>query len=258
MSLIHPTAILSPGAVLGAGVTVGAYAYVGPEVTLGDGCVLHHHATVEGRTFLGARNEVFPYALIGGKTHDLKYKGGRPGLRVGDDNVFREYATVHLGTADGEFTVLGSRNHILAYSHVAHGVVIGDHLVMSSHAAIAGHCVIGDHVNIGWNAGVHQFCRIGDHAMLAACSKLVQDVLPFMIADGNPAEVKTLNKVGLERNGFSPEAVDAVRKAHRILYRDGLNRTQALEKIHADPALAADAAVKRLLAFIATSKRGLA
>ncbi len=255
---IHPTAIISPGAVLGAGVAVGAYAYVGPEVTLGDGCVLHHHATVEGLTVLGARNEVFPYALIGGKTHDLKYKGGRPGLRVGDDNVFREYATVHLGTEDGEFTVLGSKNHILAYSHVAHGVVIGDHLVMSSHAAIAGHCVIGDHVNIGWNAGVHQFCRIGDHAMLAACSKLVQDVLPFMIADGNPAEVKTLNKIGLERNGFTPEAVDAVRKTHRILYRDGLNRTQALEKIAADATLAADAGVRRLLAFIAASKRGLA
>lgn len=255
---IHPTAIISPGAVIGAGVTIGAYAYVGPEVTLGDGCVLHHHACVEGYTFIGARNEIFPYALIGGKTHDLKYKGGRPGLRIGDANVFREYATVHLGTDDGEFTVIGSHNHILAYSHVAHGVTIGDHLVMSSHAAIAGHCVIGNHVNIGWNAGVHQFCRIGDHAMVAACSKLVQDVLPFMIADGNPAEVKTLNKVGLERNGFSAADIDAVRKVHRILYRDGLNRTQALEKIHADAGLTASAKVGQLLAFIAESKRGLA
>ena len=255
---IHPTAIISPGAKLGAGVTVGAYAYVGPEVTLGDGCVLHHHATVEGYTFLGARNEVFPYALIGGKTHDLKYKGGRPGLRVGDDNVFREYATVHLGTDDGEFTVLGSHNHILAYSHVAHGVVIGDHLVMSSHAAIAGHCVIGDHVNIGWNAGVHQFCRVGDFAMVAACSKLVQDVIPYMIADGNPAEVKTLNKVGLERNGFTPDDIDAVRRLHRTLYRDGLNRTQALEKIHADAALVANPHIAKALRFIAESKRGLA
>jgi UDP-N-acetylglucosamine acyltransferase len=255
---IHPTAIISPGAKLGVGVTVGAYAYVGPEVTLGDGCVLHHHATVEGYTFLGARNEVFPYALVGGKTHDLKYKGGRPGLRVGDDNVFREYATVHLGTDDGEFTTLGSHNHILAYSHVAHGCVIGDHLVMSSHAAIAGHCVIGDHVNVGWNAGIHQFCRVGDHAMVAACSKVVQDVIPFMIADGNPAEVKTLNKVGLERNGFTAEEIDAVRRVHRTLYRDGLNRTQALEKITADAELSGNVRVRQLLGFIHDSKRGLA
>lgn len=258
MSSIHPTAIIEPGAKLGANVTVGAYAYVGPEVTLGDGCVLHHHATVEGYTFLGARNEVFPYALIGGKTHDLKFKGGRPGLRVGDDNVFREYATVHLGTDDGEFTVLGSKNHILAYSHVAHGVTIGDHLVMSSHSAIAGHCVIGDHVNIGWGTGLHQFCRVGDFAMLAACSKCVQDVLPFMIADGNPAEVKTLNKVGLERNGFAAGDIDAVRRVHRMLYRDGLNRTQALEKITGDAELSANARVKQMLDFVAASKRGLA
>ncbi len=237
---IHPTAIIEPGAKLGAGVTVGAYAYVGPEVTLGDGCVLQHHATVEGYTFLGARNEVFPYALVGGKTHDMKYKGGRPGLRIGDDNVFREYSTVHLGTDDGEFTILGSRNHILAYSHIAHG------------------CVIGDHVNICWNAGIHQFCRIGDHAMVAACSKVVQDVIPFMIADGNPAEVKTLNKVGLERNGFSPSDIDAVRRVHRTLYRDGLNRTQALEKITGDAELSGNTRVRQLLDFINSSKRGLA
>lgn len=255
---IHPTAIIEPGAVIGANVTVDAYAYIGSEVTLGDGCVVQHHATVEGYTFLGARNEVFPYALIGGKTHDLKYKGGKPGLRVGDDNVFREYSTVHLGTDDGEFTVLGNRNHILAYSHVAHGCVIGDHLVMSSHSAIAGHCIVGNHVNVGWGAGVHQFCRVGDFAMVAACSKVVQDVLPFMIADGNPAEVKTLNKVGLERNGFSPADIDAVRKVHRILYRDGLNRSQALERIHADAELMDNARIGELLAFVASSKRGLA
>lgn len=255
---IHPTAIIERGAHIGAGVSIGAYAYIGPEVTLGEGCVIQHHATVEGFTSLGARNEVFPYALIGGKTHDLKYKGGKPGLKIGDDNVFREYSTVHLGTDDGEFTVLGNRNHILAYSHVAHGCVIGDHLVMSSHAAIAGHCVVGDHVNIGWDAGLHQFCRVGDHAMVAACSKCVQDVLPYMIADGNPAEVKTLNKVGLERNGFTSAEVDAVRRAHRILYRDGLNRTQAIEKLTGDAELSGNPRVRALLEFIAGSKRGLA
>ena len=255
---VHPTAIIEPGAVIGAGTVIGAYAYIGPEVVLGPECVIRHHATVEGFTAMGARNEVFPYALVGGKTHDLKYKGGRPGLRIGDDNVFREYSTVHLGTDDGEFTVLGSNNHILAYSHVAHGCVIGNHLVMSSHSAIAGHCVVGDHVNIGWDAGLHQFCRVGDHAMVAACSKCVQDVLPFMIADGNPAEVRTINKVGLERNGFSLSEIDAIRRAHRTLYRDGLNRTQAIEKLTSDTELFENSRVRQLLDFIAGSKRGLA
>ncbi|MFM7209696.1 MAG: acyl-ACP--UDP-N-acetylglucosamine O-acyltransferase, partial [Verrucomicrobiota bacterium] len=179
---IHPTAIVEPGARLGADVEVGAYAFVGADVTLGDRTKVLHHATVEGRTETGPDCEVHPYALIGGRTQDLKARPGRPGLRIGARNVFREYVSVHLGTQEGEWTVLGDDNVLLAYSHVAHDCVIGNHLVMSSHSAVAGHVHVGDHVNIGWNAGIHQFCRIGDHAMVAACSKCVQDVPPFVIA----------------------------------------------------------------------------
>ncbi|MEM9226684.1 MAG: acyl-ACP--UDP-N-acetylglucosamine O-acyltransferase [Verrucomicrobiota bacterium] len=255
--MIHPTAIVEEGAQLGKDVSVGAYAYVGAEVTLGDGCTVHHHATVEGFSELGAANEVFPYAYIGAKTHDLKFDGGKPGLKIGARNVFREYSNVHLATNDAELTVIGDDNVILAYSHVAHDCIIGNHLVMSSHAALGGHVVVGDHVVVGWGVGVHQFCRIGEHVMVGACSKLVQDVPPYMIADGNPAEVRAINKVGLERRDFTPEDIDLVRGIHRILYRDGLNRTQALERLCKHPE-ADSPFIKAVIAFAETSERGFA
>lgn len=254
---VHPTAIVEPGARLGAGVSVGAYAYVGPDVTLGDGCVLHHHACVEGLTALGPGCEVFPFAVIGGRTQDLKARPGKPGLRVGARNTFREYVSIHLGTQEGEWTVLGDDNVLLAYAHIAHDCVVGSHLVMSSHSALGGHVHVGDHVNIGWNAGVHQFCRIGDHAMVAACAKLVQDVPPFVIADGNPAETKTVNKVGLARNGYAEAEIEEAKALHRLFYRDGLNATQALEKASALP-LAAGRVGQAWLGFVRASKRGLA
>jgi UDP-N-acetylglucosamine acyltransferase len=255
-SQIHPTAIVEPGVQLGADVIIGAYAYLGGRTAIGDGTVIHHHATVEGNTVLGRQCEVFPYAAIGTKTHDLKFRGGAPGLRAGDRNVFREYVTVHAATNDGEFTVLGNDNVILAYSHVAHDCVVGDRLVMSSQSALAGHVIVQDHVNIGWGTGLHQFCRVGAHAMLGGMSKVVQDVPPFMIVDGNPAVVRSINKVGLERNGFSPAQVDRVKHIHRILFREGLNRAQALEKLQADPD-AASAEFQRMLAFANSSERGM-
>lgn len=254
---IHPTAIIESGAELDEGVSVGAYAYVGPAVRLGADTVLHHHACVEGCTQLGRANEVFPFSLLGSKTHDLKFKGGQPGLKVGDRNVFREYVTVHVATNDGEFTALGSDNVILAYSHVAHDCVVGDHLVMSSHAALGGHVVVGDHVNVGWNAGVHQFCQLGAHSMAGACAKVVQDVPPGFIADGNPATIRTINKVGLERHDFSAADIALTRTIYKILYREGLNRTQAVERLRAHPQ-AAHALVVGMLEFIQHSQRGLA
>ena len=254
---IHPTAIIEAGAQLGVDVALGAYSFVGREVVLGDRARLHHHASVEGRTTLGAGCEVFPYACIGGKTQDLKYKGGAPGVRIGNDNVFREYVTVHAATFDGDFTVIGSGNTVLAYSHIAHDCVIGNHCVMSNGTMLAGHVIVEDHVIIGGYGGVHQFCRLGAYAMLSATAKLVQDLPPFFIADGTPAEVRAINRVGLERNGFTPEQLDRVKQIHRLLYRDGLNRSQALEKLAAHPQ-AASAEFARVLAFAQSSERGLA
>jgi UDP-N-acetylglucosamine acyltransferase len=254
---IHPTAIVDPSAELGTDVVIGAYAFVGAGVRLGDRTVLHHHATVEGRTELGRDCEVFPHACIGLKTQDLKYRGGNPGTRIGDANVFREFCTVHAATADGDFTVIGSHNHFLAYTHVAHDCIVGDHVILSNNATLAGHVRVGHHVVMGGLAGAHQFCRIGDHAMIGGMSKVVQDVPPFLIADGNPAVIRSLNKVGLERNGFTAEQIETVKAGYRVLYRSGLNRTQALDQLRAHP-LAPKAEFQALISFIAASERGLA
>lgn len=256
-SLIHATAIIESGAQLAPGVAVGAYAFVGAGVTLGKGTRLHHHATVEGNTVLGRECEIFPYACIGGRTQDLKYMGGNPGLRVGDRNVFREYVTVHAATNDGDFTRIGDGNNFLASSHVAHDCVVGNGVVTSNGVVLAGHVTIEDHVVIGGYGGVHQFCRVGANAMLSAYAKLVQDLPPFFIADGAPATVRTLNKVGLERHGFTVEQLERVKLIFRILYRSGLNRTQALEQLaaHAD---AGTVEFQRVLDFAQRSERGLA
>jgi UDP-N-acetylglucosamine acyltransferase len=254
---IHPTAIIEPGAQLGAGVEVGAYAFIGASVVLGEGTRVYHHATVEGHTTLGAACEVFPYACLGGKTQDLKYTGGQPGVRIGDRNVFREYVSVHAATNDGDYTTIGSDNLILAYSHVAHDCVLGSHIIMSNYAGLAGHVIVEDHVLVSAFGGVHQFCRLGAHAMLSACSKLVQDLPPYFIADGAPATVRAINRVGLERLGFKPEQLERVKQIYRIMYRDGLNRTQALEKLAAHEQAASPEFV-RMLTFAKQSERGFA
>jgi UDP-N-acetylglucosamine acyltransferase len=218
---------------------------------------VHHHASVEGNTVLGAQCEVFPYACIGGKTQDLKFKGGNPGVRIGARNVFREYVTIHAATNDGEFTRVGSDNVLLASCHVAHDCALGDHIVMSNGAVLAGHVTIEDHVVIGGYGGIHQFCRVGTFAMLSATAKLVHDLPPYFIADGTPAEIRAINRVGLERNGFTPEQLDRVKQIHRILYRDGLNRSQALEKLGAH-AESASREFQHMLEFARRSERGLA
>jgi len=253
---IHPTAIVEDGAEIGEDCEIGAFSFIGAAVTLGDRCRVHHHATVEGFTSAGNENEIFPYALIGGKTHDLKFKGGRPGLKIGNGNVFREYTTVHPATSDGEFTRLGDHNTILAYSHVAHDCQIGNYLIMSSHSAFGGHVVCADRVNVGWGAGVHQFCHLGTLAMIGAASKVVQDVPPFLIADGNPSVCRTFNRVGLERAGYSAKDISLVHKVFKILFREGLNRGQSLDKLRSDEE-ADSPVIKEVLAFFSDSQRGV-
>lgn len=254
---IHPTAIVEPQAQLGAEVEIGPFVYIGADVRLGAGSRVHHHASIEGNTVLGQRCEIFPYACIGAKTQDLKYKGGNPGVRIGDRNVFREYVSVHAATNDGQFTLIGDDNTILAYSHVAHDCVLGSHIVMSNSISLAGHVIVEDHATIGGVSGVHQFCRIGAYAMVSAYAKVVQDIAPWFIADGQPAVIRSINKVGLERKGFTPEQLDRVKQIYRMLFREGLNRTQALEKLAAHPQASTEE-FQRILTFAAKSERGLA
>ncbi|HXA13483.1 MAG TPA: acyl-ACP--UDP-N-acetylglucosamine O-acyltransferase [Opitutaceae bacterium] len=254
---IHPTALVEPKAELGRDVEIGPFAYVGGNVVLGDGTRLHHHASVEGNTVLGKNCEVYAYACLGGKTQDLKFKGGNPGLRIGDRNLFREYVTVHSGTKEDAMTVVGSDNVILAYCHIAHDCVFGSNNIMSNYTGLAGHVTVEDFVVFGAYAGIHQFSRIGSYSMLAAGTKLRHDMPPFFMGDGSPLVVRMINKVGLERNGFTSERLDRVKQIFRILYRDGLNRSQALDKLRVHPQ-AASAEFQHMLAFAEKTERGFA
>lgn len=256
-SRIHPTAIIEPTVELGADLEIGPFVYLGGTARIGDGTRIHHHASVEGNTVVGRECEIFPYCSIGTKTQDLKYKGGNPGTRIGDRNVFREYVSVHAATFDGEYTIIGNDNTILAYSHVAHDCRLGNHIVTSNSVGMAGHVIVEDHVTLGAVCGIHQFCRIGAYSMVSAYAKVVQDIAPFFIADGQPAVIRAINKVGLERKGFTPEQLDRVKQLHRILFREGLNRSQALDKLQQHPQVASEE-IQRVLAFAASSERGLA
>ncbi len=253
--MLHPTAIIHPKAQLGAGCEVGPYCVIGEHVVLGDGCKLHSHVVVDGHTQLGRRNEIFPFASIGLQTQDLKWKGGVTRTEIGDDNTFREYVTIHSATGDGEATVVGSENHILAYCHLAHNVTLGNRVIMSNVATLAGHVTVEDDAVIGGLAAVHQFCRIGRLAMIGGCSKVVQDVPPFMMADGNPAETRTINKVGMERNGISEAAQAALRQAYKLLFREGLTISNALVKIEQEVSPLPE--VQHLLNFVRSSERGI-
>jgi len=253
--MIHPTAIIHPKAQVPSTCHVGPYCVIGEHVKLGDNCQLHSHVVIDGYTTLGRGNEIFPFASIGLKTQDLKWKGGTTRTQIGDNNTFREYVTIHSATSDGEVTSVGSRNHILAYCHLAHNVVLGNNVIMSNVATLASHVLVEDYAIIGGLAAIHQFCRIGAYSIIGGCSKVVQDVPPYMLADGNPAETRTINKVGLDRNNFSEEAQSALKQAYKILFREKLTIPNALAKIESDlPRLPE---IKHLVDFIRKSERGI-
>jgi UDP-N-acetylglucosamine acyltransferase len=255
--VIHPTAIVSPKAELASDVEVGPWCVVGEDVVLGAGCRLHSHVVIEGPAKFGKDNEFFPFAVVGGKSQDLKYAGEPTHLEVGDDNVFRENCTVHRGTTEAIPTRIGSHNLFLAYSHVAHDCQVGDRVILSNNGTLGGHVVAGDWAIISGLTAVHQFCRIGEHSMTGGCSRIIQDIPPFMIVSGNPAETRGVNKVGLERRGFSPEDLRALRTAYKRLFlRKNTNLSQGLEALRSEEA-ASNALVKRLIEFIESSERGI-
>lgn len=252
---IHPTAVIDPAAHVGEGCEIGPYCVIGAGVELGANCWLQNHVTVMGPTRFGEGNRVFSFCSLGQQTQDLKYAGEPTYLEVGSGNTFREFVTVNRGTAPGSKTVIGSGGNFLAYSHVAHDCVVGDRVIFSNNGTIAGHVEVGNHVVIGGLTAVHQFCRIGDHAITGGCSKIVQDVPPYMIADGNPAEIRGLNKVGLERHGFGAETIKALKEAYRILYRSSLNLQQAMERLHLLEPHTPE--LEQLVEFLGSSQRGV-
>lgn len=258
MVTIHPTAIVDAKAQLDSDVDVGPYAIIGPDVKIGEGTVVQAHAYVSGHTTIGKRCEIFPFACVGMKSQDLKYKAGDiTYVEVGDETVLREFSTLHLGTKPGEVTRVGSRCLIMAYCHIAHGCAVGNDVIMSNSATLAGEVTIEDFAIIGGMAGIHQFCRIGTHAMIGGATKIRQDCPPFMVVDMAGSEIRVLgpNIVGLQRRGFSSEVRSALKEAYKLIYREGLNRTQALERIKYEvPDLPE---VKTLVDFYHNSTRGV-
>jgi UDP-N-acetylglucosamine acyltransferase len=252
---IHPTAIVDPGAQLGDGTIIGPYCVIGENVVLSTNCWLQHHVTLAGPMRAGARNKFYAYCSIGQQTQDLKYQGEPTYLEIGDENTFREFVTVNRSTsADGK-TRVGSRGNFLAYSHVGHDCVVGDDVVFSNNGTLAGHVKVGDNAVMGGLTAVHQFCRIGRFAITGGCSKIAQDVPPFMIADGNPAEIRGINLIGLERKQFPAESVKLIKEAFRLIYRAKLNTRQAIEAIRKE--LPATAELNELIVFIEESDRGI-
>ena len=256
MSEIHPTAVIQEGARIGEGCRIGPYCVIGPNVILGIGCELHSHVVIDGHTEIGSENTFYPFASIGLRTQDLKWGGGTTWTRVGSNNTFREYVTVHSATADGDATVIGSHNNLLAYTHVAHDCQLGDHIIMSNVGTLAGHVIVEDRAIVGGLAAVHQFCRIGTMSIIGGCSKVVQDVPPYMMVDGNPAATRTLNKEGLKRNGVNEDTQKSMRQAYRILFRSEQTFTNAVKQVRADVATSPE--LEHLLAFIESSERGIA
>ena len=255
MSTIHPTAVIHPKAQIGTDCQIGPFCVLGEHVVLGDRCQLHSHVVIDGHTRLGNDNTAFPFASLGLKTQDLKWRGGTTHTVIGNGNVFREGTTVHSGTKDGEATVIGNNNLFLIHAHVAHDCQLGNNIIMSGFAGLAGHVIVHDHAILSGYAAVHQFCRVGKFCIIGGAAKVTQDAPPFMLLDGNPAETKTINKVGLERNGFSAEAISALRQAYKIIFREGLTLDNAVARMETElPPLPE---VKHLIEFVRTSERGL-
>jgi len=254
--MIHPTAIVSPDAQIGTETEIGPYCVIEANVRLGDRCKLHSHVVIHGHSEIGDDNEFFPFAAIGTKSQDLKYAGEPTALIMGDRNVFRENTTVHRGTVAAVPTRVGSDNLCLSYSHIAHDCQVGNHIILSNNGTLAGHVHIADFAIISGLTAVHQFCRVGAHSITGGISKIVQDIPPFTIVDGNPATVRGINQVGLQRRGFSDEDIRALRSAYKKLFlKKDVNLTEALKTL--DPGLAVNPKVAALLAFIASSERGV-
>jgi UDP-N-acetylglucosamine acyltransferase len=254
---IHPTAVIDPGARLAPSVRVGPYATIGAEVEIGEETDVGSHVVIEGPTRIGQRNRLFPFSTIGLIPQDLKFRGERSEVIIGDDNRIREFVSIHRGTeGGGALTRLGSFNLVMAYVHIAHDCLIGDNAILGNGATLAGHVIVEDHAAVGAFCGVHQFCRVGRHAYIGGYTVITQDVLPFSrTVHERGVKVYGVNVVGLRRHGFDEERVDRIHKAMRLLTQSKLNTSQALEKIGQTIDRSED--IEALVHFVESSERGV-
>ncbi len=254
---IHAQAVVSPAAKLGAGVEIGPFAVVGADVELGEGCVVHSHAVINGPSKFGARNIFHPFCVIGGDPQDYTFRGEHVGLAAGDGNIFREHVTISRGTQKGGgITRLGNGNFFLSYSHVGHDCRVGNGTLFVNGATLAGHVTVQDFVTLGAFSPVHQFCRLGKYAYIGACTVITQDVLPFsLIVSERETKCFGANTIGLERKGFSPERIQALQCAFKLLVRSKKNTTQALDEMRKTLKDSAD--IQEMIAFVEEAERGI-
>jgi UDP-N-acetylglucosamine acyltransferase len=240
LTLIHPTAVIHPGAELHPTVQVGAYAVIGPKVKIGAGTTVGPHAVIDGWTEIGERNRFFPGVAIGLEPQDLKYDGAEALVQIGDDNCFREYVTVHRPTFAGEVTSIGNHNLLMVNAHIGHNCVIENHTIITNAVAMAGHVHVESHARVGGVVAIHQFVHIGGYSMTAGFSRIIRDVPPFMLLEGAPLRVRSLNLIGLKRAGFAElnggGTLKSLRQAFRLVYRSGLRLDEALDQIKQLPA----------------------
>lgn len=253
---IHPTAIVHPNAKLGRNVVIGPYAIIGENVEIGDNCVIGPHVVIEGWTTIGTGNRFFHGGSIGCEPQDLKFKGEKSFLFIGDNNIFRENVTISRGTeGGGGETRIGNNNLFMAYSHVAHDCQLSNNIILGNCSALAGHVVVEDRAIISGLSGVHQFCKIGKMAMVGFSSKIVKDIPPFVLVDGNPAKVSGINVVGLRRNGIESHIRDEIKKAYRILYRSNQTISKAIEQMEQE--LQGIAEIDHFIRFLRSAERGI-
>jgi len=261
MALIHSTALVDPAAELAEDVSVGAYTVIGPEVVVGAGTRIGPHCVIEGRTRIGRDNQIFQFSSLGAAPQDKKYAGEPTELHIGDRNTIREFCTFNRGTAqDAGVTRVGDDNWIMAYVHIAHDVQLGHRTILANNATLAGHVHVGDWVIVGGLTGVHQFVQIGAHAMIGFATALSQDVPPFMMIDGNPAQARGFNVEGLRRRGFSRARIAQVKQMHKLLYREGLtleNARAQIEALRGGTDADGDADLALMLGFLERAKRGI-
>jgi len=253
--VIENTAVISKKAKLASSVEIGPYSIIGDDAVIGDGCRIGAHCVIEGKVTMGKNCQVFTGAVVGSPPQDLKYKGQESYLEIGNDNIIREYVTINPGTDEGSKTIIGNDNLFMAYSHVAHDCVIENGVRIANVGTLAGHVHIEDNVVIGGLVAVHQFCRVGRHSIIGGCSKVVQDIPPYSTCDGHPAEIYSVNIIGLKRNKTPRHIISDLKKAFKIAFFSKLSSSSVIEKLNSEFPTSSE--VQYLINFIKNSQRGL-
>ncbi|HOK79425.1 MAG TPA: acyl-ACP--UDP-N-acetylglucosamine O-acyltransferase [bacterium] len=256
MPVIHPSAVVSSDAEIGEHTFIGPYAVIEGKAKIGSGCFISPMVHIGSNVEIGNNCKIYTSAAIGNPPQDLKYRGERSFVKIGNNNTIREFVTINTATGENQFTIVGDNNLLMAYVHVAHNCVIGNNCIIANAATIAGHVFIDDYAIIGGLVGIHQFSRIGKHAIIGGCSKITKDIIPFITADGHPARPHGINTIGLKRRNFSIEVISILEDAYKIIFRSNLTIQQVIEKLKSEFASVPE--IEEIIRFLISSERGIA